>query len=111
MPLLGTLADVRDVFIIIYGTLGIIFFVVGIVAAIIITMSVKSLLNTVKGMVDENVKPAVTSVRDAAETMKGTTDFVGRSAVAPIAKAYGAFAGVRRGLGVLGNLRGGSRRA
>jgi hypothetical protein len=111
MPLLGTLADVRDVFIIIYGTLGIIFFVVGIVAAIIVAMSVKSLIKTVKDMVDENVKPAVTSVRDAAQTIKGTSDFVGRSAVTPIAKTYGAFAGVRRGISVLSNLRGGTRRA
>jgi hypothetical protein len=111
MPLLGTLADVRDVFIIIYGVLGILFFIVGIGAALIVAMSVKSLINTVRGMLDDNVRPAVTTVRDAADTIKGTSEFVGRSTVAPIAKAYGAFAGVRRGISVLSNLRGGSRRA
>ena len=53
MPILGTLADIRDIFIIIYGTLGIIFFVVGIVVAVIIGMSVKSLIGTVKDMVED----------------------------------------------------------
>ena len=35
MPLLGTLADVRDVFIIVYGALGIIFFLVGLGVSLI----------------------------------------------------------------------------
>ncbi|MGE0687521.1 MAG: hypothetical protein AB7P33_12295 [Dehalococcoidia bacterium] len=110
MPILGTLADIRDIFIIIYGTLGIIFFVVGIVVAVIIGMSVKSLIGTVKDMVDTDIKPAVSSVREAAETVRGTTDFVGRTAVQPIAKVYGTMSGVKRGMGVLANLKR-SRRA
>ena len=37
---------------------------------------------------------------------KTTSDFVGRTTVQPIAKAYGTVAGVRKGLGVLTNLKG-----
>ena len=106
MPILVSLADIRDVIIIIYGVLGIIFFVIGIVVLVIVGMTVKSLLGSVKEMMDDNIKPAVASVRDAAETVKTTSDFVGRITVQPIAKAYGAVAGVRRGLGVLTNLKG-----
>ena len=105
MPFLGTLADVRDVFIILYGIIGILFFIAGIVVAIIVGMTVKSLLNTVKEMLDHDIKPAVTSVREAAETVKGTTDFVGRTTVQPIAKVYGTVSGVKRGMSVLANLK------
>lgn len=109
MPLLLSLADVRDIFIIIYGTLGIIFFAIGIVVAVIVGMTAKSLLNSVKDMLDADVKPALSSVREAAETVRGTTDFVGRTAVQPIAKVYGTVAGVKRGMTVLTNLKRGRR--
>ena len=109
MPVLVSLADIRDVFIIIYGTLGIIFFIVATVVAVIIGMTVKSLLNTVKEMLDTDIKPAVASVRDAADTVRGTTDFVGRTTVQPIAKVYGTASGVKRGLSVLANLKKGRR--
>ena len=109
MPVLVSLADIRDVFIIIYGTLGIIFFIVATAAAVIVGMTLKSLLTTVKEMLDNDIKPAVASVRDAAETVRGTTDFVGRTTVQPIAKVYGTVSGVKRGLNVLGNLKKGRR--
>jgi len=109
MPVLVSLADIRDVFIIIYGTLGIIFFIVATAAAIVIGMTARSLLKTVKEMLDTDIKPAVASVRDAAETVRGTTDFVGRSAVQPIAKVYGTMSGVKRGMTVLSNLKKGRR--
>lgn len=105
MPLLVSLADIRDVFIIIYGLIGIIFFVVATVAAVVIGMTVKSLLKSVTDMMDESVKPALHSVRDAADTVRGTTDFVGRTTVQPIAKAYGTFAGVKRGFSVLSSMK------
>jgi hypothetical protein len=72
-------------------------------------MTVKSLLNTLKEMLDSDIKPAVTSVREAAETVRGTTDFVGRTAVQPIAKVYGTVSGVKRGMSVLANLKKGRR--
>jgi hypothetical protein len=53
---------------------------------------------------DESIKPTLGSVQEVANTVRGTTDFVGRTAVAPIAKAYGMFAGVKKGASVLGGL-------
>lgn len=109
MALLLSLADVRDVFIIIYGVLGILLFIVAIVMVLIVGMTVKSLLKSVREMMDENIKPAVASVREAADTVRGTTEFVGHTAVQPIAKVYGTVSGVRRGLSVLAGLRKGRR--
>jgi hypothetical protein len=106
MPLLATIGDIRDVFIIIYGVLGIIFFFVGIIVLVALGLSIRGLIKGVNSMLDESVKPTLQSVKDVADTVRGTTDVIGRTAIAPIAKTYGMFAGVRKGLGVLGGLSG-----
>ena len=92
MPVLASLADIRDGFIIVYGVLGIIFFLIATIA-------------TVNDLLNDSVRPTVSSVRDAAETFRGTTEFVGKTTVTPIVRTYGAFAGVRKGLGVLSGLK------
>jgi hypothetical protein len=104
MPQLLSLADFRDGFIIVYGTLGIIFFAVAIFVTLFTFFAVKGLLGKVNTMMDESIKPAVASIKDAADTVRGTTEFVGKTAVTPIARTYGAFAGLRKGLSVLGGL-------
>ena len=111
MPLLASLADVRDVVVIIYGIIGIIFFFALLIVVVVIGLTVKSLLGTVKGLLDDSVKPTVDSIRGAADTVRGTTEFMGRTAVSPIVRTYGVVAGVRKGLGVLtGFSRGGRGR-
>ena len=104
MTVLASLADLRDVVIVVYGIIGVIFFFVGIVMIVAVGLTVKGLIKNVNGMLDENVKPALNSVQEVANTVRGTTDFVGRTTVAPIAKAYGMFAGVKKGASVLGGL-------
>ncbi len=106
MPLVLSLSDVRDVIIIIYGIIGIIFFAVAVVVVLFVGLSAKGLFNYVKGLLNDDVKPALGSIKEAADTVRGTTDFVGRTAVAPMVKVYGAAAGVKKGLSVLGGLRG-----
>ena len=104
MTLLVALADLRDVVIVIYGILGIIFFFLAIVVIVAVGLTVKGLIKNVNVMLNDSVKPALASVQDVANTVRGTTDFVGRTTVAPIAKVYGMFAGVRKGASVLSGL-------
>jgi hypothetical protein len=106
MPALVSVADLRDWVIVIYGIIGIIFFFVAVIVTIVMFFTVKSLLRAVRNALDESVVPALSSVREAADTVRGTTEFVGRTAVAPVAKAYGTFAGIKKGLSVLSGLRG-----
>jgi hypothetical protein len=73
---------------------------------LIIGLTVRGLLRNVRELLDDSVKPTVNSIRDTADTIRGTTQFVGRTAVTPIARTYGIFAGVKQGLGVLGKMRG-----
>lgn len=106
MPLLVSLADLRDIVVIVWGIISAIFFFVAIIVTLIIGFSVKGLLNKVNSLVDENVKPTLGSVKEAAETVRGTTEFVGKTAVTPVVKAYGTVAGVKKGLSVLSKVRG-----
>ena len=104
MTLLVALADLRDVVIVIYGILGIIFFFLAIVVIVAVGLTVKGLIKNVNVMLNDSVKPALASVQDVANTVRGTTDFVGRTTVAPIAKVYGMFSGVKKGASVLSGL-------
>ena len=104
MTVLVALADLRDVVIVIYGILGIIFFFLAIVVIVAVGLTVKGLIKNVNVMLNDSVKPALASVQDVANTVRGTTDFVGRTTVAPIAKVYGMFSGVKKGASVLSGL-------
>ncbi len=106
MPLLVTLAELRDVVIVVWGVISALFFAAALIVVLMIGFSARGLVNMVKGMLDDSVKPTLTSVKDAADTVRGTTEFVGRSAVTPVVRAYGTVAGVKKGLGVLSSFKG-----
>lgn len=101
MPILVSLADIRDGVVIVYGILGILFFFVAAIVTLVVGLTARSLLRSVKDVIEDSVRPTVNSIKEAADTVRGTTDFVGRTAVTPIVRTYGAFAGVRKGLSVL----------
>jgi hypothetical protein len=110
MPILVSLADIRDVFIIIYGVLGIIFFFIASIVTLVVGLTIRALLRNVGNMMDESLKPTLASVQDAAATFKGTTEFIGKTTITPIVRTYGIFAGVRKALSVFGTVTGRKRR-
>ena len=106
MALILWIADVRDIVVIVYGIIGIVFFAIAAIVLLMLGLTVKGLLRSVSEMLDESVKPTMESIKNAADTVRGTTEFVGKTAVSPIVKTYGAFAGLRKGIGVLSGLSG-----
>jgi hypothetical protein len=90
----------------VYGVIGAAFFSVSLLIAVAVGAGFYGLITKVRGILDESVVPTLGSVKEAADTVRGTTEFVSRTAVTPVAKAYGTFAGVKRGLSVLAGLRG-----
>ena len=106
MPILASLADIRDVFIIVYGVIGIVFFFIAAIVTLVLGLTVRGLLRNVNGLVNESVKPTLTSIQDAAVTIKGTTEYVGKTAITPIVRTYGILTGVRKAVSVLGRLGG-----
>jgi hypothetical protein len=101
MALLLSLADIRDIVIIIWGVAFALFLFIALVVTLVVGFTAKGLLNAVRDLLNESVKPALESVKTTADTIRGTTEFVGKTAVTPIMRTYGTFAGVRKGLSVL----------
>ena len=101
-----SLEEGRDIVVIVFGVVAATFFFAALVITTAVGLASIGLVNKVRSLIDESVAPALGAVKDAADTVRGTTEFVGRTAVAPVAKAYGAFAGVKKGLSVLSGLKG-----
>ena len=101
-----SLGESRDIVVIVYGVLGATFFFVAIVVAVAAGMAVIGLFSKLRSLMDESVSPTLQSVKEAADTVRGTAEFVSKTAIAPVVKTYGAFAGIKKGLGVLGKVKG-----
>jgi len=96
------LQEVRDVAIIAFTVAGTLLFLIAIVVTALAGMAAIGALRAVRRLVDDGVKPMV-------ENVQGTVTFMSETTVTPVVRAYGFYAGVRRGLGVLSGL--GQRRA
>ena len=101
-----SIAHVRDWIVVIYGVLGIVFLAISILLLAFIFFTLKGLKNAVRDLLQETVKPTLDAVRDTAKSVRGTTDFVGQTAVRPIIRTYGFLAGVKRGVSVLAGIAG-----
>jgi hypothetical protein len=100
-----SLVDLRDLIIVIWGILGILFLAVAIVVGIVVGISARGLIGTVQSLLRDDVQPTLRSARRTMDSVRGTTSFVADTAVAPVIRVYGIVSGVRRFLSVLGGFR------
>jgi hypothetical protein len=92
------IATVRDIFIIALALSSCLFTI----TLMLLLIMVVRLVN----MLEFEIKPILEQTNETVRTVRGTTAFVSRNVVRPVAKAGGFLAGVRRGLKVLvGNPR------
>jgi hypothetical protein len=96
-----SLEELRDLIIVIWGILGIVFLFVAIVLGIVVGLSARALIGTVQSLLQDDVQPTLRSARQTVDRIQGTTSFVADTAVAPVIRVYGIFSGVRRFLSVL----------
>jgi hypothetical protein len=96
-----SLEEFRDLIIVIWGILGIVFLAVALVLGIVVGISARGLIGTVQGLIQDDVQPTLRSARQTVDSIRGTTSFVAETAVAPIIRVYGIVSGVRRFLSVL----------
>jgi hypothetical protein len=96
-----SLEELRDLIIVIWGILGIVFLAVAIVLGIVVGISARGLIGTVQSLLRDDVQPTLRSARQTVDSIRGTTSFVADTAVAPVIRVYGIFSGVRRFLSVL----------
>jgi len=105
-----TLADFRDVVVIVYGTMGILLFTVLIAVAAGLFFAIRSLSKKVEELIDEPIRPALEELRETARNARGTSEFYADHAVGPLVKTVAAARGARRGLSSIASLAGRARK-
>ncbi len=60
----------------------------------------------IRKLLAENVAPAVDSLRESLDNVRGTTEFAGETIASPIIRTYSLVRGVRNGVMALGNFPG-----
>jgi hypothetical protein len=102
---LVSLAEVRDVVVIVYGAMGVILMLALAIAAFGIWFAVRALTRKVNALLDDPVKPALEDVRKSVENIRGTTEFLSDNAVHPLIRTVATVRGVRRGTAVFTGIR------
>ncbi len=93
-----SLDEVRDVVIIIYGLLGIVFFLVGIIVALGLFFALRAVVGAGRDAFEESVKPSLEEVRGMVQTVRGGVEFATDNAVSPVIRVVAVARGVRRGV-------------
>ena len=101
-------ATFRDWVIIVMGIAIAAFFLLALVATVVLGLLARALLKKALALIDDNVKPLLGTAKQTADSVKGTAGYVSQAAVTPIVRTYGVVAGVRRAASVLAGLTGAS---
>lgn len=89
--------DIAIVFMAVFWTLGGILLVALMVALLL-------LAGVTRKVVKDNAAPALDSLRQSLDNVRGTTEFAGETVASPIIRVYSVFKGVRTGLGAVSGL-------
>lgn len=100
------LQDWRDVIIIAAGAIMILVLIAVFVFTVVLGLATRGLISTIQTLLKGEVTPLLDSVRQSVQNVRGTTAFIGETAVAPIIRVFSIVAGARRMLGVLGGFAG-----
>ncbi len=106
---IDTLQDLRDVTVVAFTIAGTVVFLFGILVSIVlllILLQVRGLVSRVNQLVNDNLPPALSSLRESMDTVRSTTAFVSETVVRPVAKGYGLVMAARRFISVLARMRG-----
>jgi hypothetical protein len=91
----------RDLFIMIYTVAGTLAFLLIIIFTIVLGLLSLGLLMRVRGVVKNNVAPAMENVKETTSTIRGTVTYISDTAVKPVVKVYGTAAGAKQFVSVL----------
>jgi Na+-transporting methylmalonyl-CoA/oxaloacetate decarboxylase gamma subunit len=96
-----SLADLRDIVIVVYGVLGIVLLLVLIVLAFTLWLIARRLSRTVQDLIREPVRPTLEELQRTAQNIRGASDFMVDRAVHPVIRVLAVARGARRGAGAL----------
>jgi hypothetical protein len=89
----------RDITIVLMGSLA----VIALLLTIVLLMVLVVLAVTLRRILQNNLRPAIDSLRDSLDNLRGTTEFAGETVVTPIIRVYSVVRGVRSGLSAVKN--------
>ena len=105
-----TLADFRDVVVIVYGVMGILLFTILIAVAVGLFVAVRGLAKKAEELLVEPIRPALEEVRETARNARGASEFYADHAVGPLIKTVAAVRGIRHGFASVGRIAARSRK-
>ena len=106
-----SLDEARDAVIIIYAVLGIVFFLVAIIAALAIFFAVRMLTGLARDAYEEQARPLIDDVRGTVQSVRGSVEFVSDQAISPMIRVIAVVQGVRRGVETVAGIARRGRRA
>ena len=98
------LQELRDLIIVIVGSLSIVFLFVLLIATVVLAVAARMLIVTANGVLKTEVTPLLQAARQTVDNVRGTATFVADAAVSPIIRVYSVFSGIVRFLSVLAGL-------
>lgn len=73
-------------------------------AAVALIIALVFLVGMLRGILRDHAVPAIDSLKESLDNVKGTTEFAGETVASPIIRTYAVIKGVRTGLGVISHL-------
>jgi hypothetical protein len=97
-----SLGQWRDIVIILLG----IFWILSGILMVALLVALLFLVFLVRRILKQNAAPALDSLKDSLDNIRGTAEFAGESVVSPIIRVYSVISGVRSGIGAVSHLPG-----
>ncbi len=104
------LEELRDGVIVVAGIMTILVLLAVFITTVVLGLAARTLLGGIQTLVRDEVTPLMKSAHQTAQRVRGTTTFIGETAVAPVIRVYSVVAGARRAIGVLSGVTGRRRR-
>ena len=100
------LADWRDFTIIACGVVLFVALLVTLIFTIVVGVAARTVLGSVQTLLKGEVAPILDSLRLTLQRIEGTTSFISETAVSPVIRVYGIWAGAKRMGAVLSGITG-----
>jgi len=100
-----SLAEFRDLVVIVYGGVGILVLLLMLVLLVVLLFAVRGLTKAVRDLLADPIGPTLHDVRQTAQNVRGSAEFLTETAVHPVIRLVALGRGVKRGVGVLTGLR------
>ena len=96
-----TLAELRDVVIVIFGLLAVLLLIIMVVTLLALLVAVRLAANALGELRRESVQPVLDDLRAGAKNVRGATEFMTDSAVHPVIRVVSVTRSIRRGIGLV----------